>query len=257
MRVTVLGCGSSGGVPLIGHDGWGMCDAANPKNRRRRVSILVQDGGTTLLVDTSPDVRAQLIDAGVHGLDAVLYTHAHADHLHGIDDLRSVNANIDGPLDAYATAETIEAIRARFGYVFDPRSPEATYWARPWLTPKLIDGPFRAGAIDVQPFVQDHGQGMTTLGFRFGKLAYSTDAKRLDQAAFAALAGVEVWIVDALRQHPHPTHSHVPQTFEWIARVGPRRAVLTHMSHMLDYEDVLAQCPPGVEPGYDGMVIEV
>lgn len=257
MRVTILGCGSSGGVPLIGREGWGICDPVNPKNRRRRVSILVEDRGTTLLVDTSPDLRAQLIDADVHGLNAVLYTHAHADHLHGIDDLRSVNANIDGPLDAHATAETIKVIRNRFGYVFDTRNQEATYWAQPWLIPRLIDGPFRVGSIDIKPFAQDHGHGMTTLGFRFGKVAYSTDAKNLDDVAFDTLAGVELWIVDALRAHPHPTHSHVAQTFQWIARLEPKRAVLTHMSHMLDYEALLAQCPPGVEPGYDGMVIDL
>lgn len=256
MRVTILGCGSSGGVPILGPEGWGVCDPANPKNRRRRVSILVEEAGTTLLVDTSPDLREQLIDAGVYRLDAVLYTHAHADHLHGIDDLRSVNFHLDGPLDAYAAAQTLAAIEERFGYVFAERPPEATYWSQPWLRPRPIDGPFRVGALEVTPFTQDHGFGMTTLGFRFGPVAYSTDVKRLEEAAFAALAGVEVWIVDAVREEPHPTHTHLAQTLDWIARLRPRRAVLTHMSHLLDYEDLRGRCPPGVEPGYDGMVIE-
>ena len=255
MRVTILGCGSSGGVPLLGPDGWGECDPANPKNRRRRVSILVQSGETTVLVDTSPDMKAQLHDAGVWLLDAVIYTHAHADHLHGIDDVRSVNFYTRKPLDAYGTPATLAEIQQRFSYVFSEPDRARFAWYKPSMRPVVIDGPFRIGDIDVVPFVQSHGRG-TTLGLRFGPIAYSTDAKALDEAAFAALEGVDAWIVDCVSERPHPTHSHLAQTLEWIERVAPKRALLTHMNHMLDYDALLAKCPPGVEPAYDGLVLD-
>ncbi|MFQ5773147.1 MAG: MBL fold metallo-hydrolase [Kiloniellaceae bacterium] len=258
MKVTVLGCGGSGGVPYVdGTPGgnWGRCDPGNPRNRRRRVSILVEQGGTVLLVDTSPDLRAQLLDAGVSRLDAVLFTHAHADHAHGLDELRGLVYARRAPLEAYMDEATHAELTARFAYAFassrDPRNPY-----RPLFTDHVINGPFRVGALDIIPFTQGHGLE-TTLGLRFGPVAYSTDVSALDEAAFAALEGLEVWIVDCLRDAPHPTHSHLAQTLAWIARVRPERAVLTHMNHQIDYEDLRSRCPPGVEPAYDGMVIEV
>ena len=258
MKITILGCGGSGGIPLAdGTPGgnWGACDPANPKNRRRRVSILVEAGGTTVLVDTSPDLRAQLIDARVSRLDAVLYTHAHADHCHGLDELRSLVRRTHQPIDAYMNAETRETLTARFPYVFaSSRNPDSLY--RALMTDHVIDGPFNIGPIAIKPFEQDHGPE-TTLGFRLGDMAYSTDLVGLDEAAFEALDGVKLWIVDCLRDRPHPTHTWTAQTFEWIARVKPQRAVLTHMNEELDYEDLRRRCPPGVEPGYDGLVIEV
>lgn len=258
LRVTMLGCGGSGGVPYAdGTPGgnWGKCDPDNPRNRRRRVSILVEREGTALLVDTSPDLRRQILDAGIGHLDAVLYTHAHADHCHGIDELRGLVYARGAPIDAYMDATTRADLTARFGYAFaSHRPPDSPY--RPLLNDRLIEGPFRAGAIDVVPFTQGHA-GETTVGYRFGPLAYSTDAKTLDDAAFAALAGVKVWIVDCLREKPHPTHAHVALALEWIARLKPERAILTHMNHQSDYEALRALCPPGVEPAYDGMVIEV
>lgn len=256
MRVTMLGCGPSWGVPRIGND-WGACDPADPRNRRRRVSILVEDGGASVLVDTSPDLREQLLDAEVRRLDAVLFTHAHADHLHGIDDLRSVNALMGRPLPIYATAATMAEIEQRFGYVFAAlRSGVGPSFYKPVLERVVIDGPFRVAGFDVVPFVQDHGFS-ETLGFRFGRFAYSTDVVQLDEAAFAALAGVEVWIVDCIRRAPHVTHSHLARTLDWIARVGPRRAILTHMDQSLDYEILCRALPAGVEPGQDGLVIEL
>ena len=255
MIVTVLGCGTSGGVPLIGND-WGLCDPTEPRNRRRRVSILVEQGGTTLLVDTSPDMRAQLLDANVQSLSAVLWTHAHADHMNGIDDLRSVNRMMKAPLNVWGDAATLAHVRRSFGYVFEPMSSKTDFFYKPLLIPNEIDGPFKIGPIPVLPFTQDHGFGHT-LGFRFGPIAYSTDVVRLDDAAFEALAGVDVWIVDCLREDPAPTHSHLARTLEWINRVKPRRAILTHMGEKLCYVDLLKRLPAGVEPGYDGLILDL
>ncbi len=258
MKVTVLGCGGSSGVPFVdGTPGgnWGACDPGNPKNRRRRVSILVQQGATVLLVDTSPDLRSQLLDAGVGRIDAVLFTHAHADHCHGLDDLRAMVHARRAPIDAYMDAKTREALIRRFGYAFTSGcGPDSLY--RPLLNDRLIEGPLELGGIAVTPFVQGHGPD-TSLGYRLGSMAYSTDVTCLDEAAFAALAGVELWIVDCLRDRAHPTHAHFAQALEWIERVGPARAVLTHMNHQIDYENLRARCPPGVEPAFDGMAIEL
>lgn len=256
MKVTVLGCGASGGVPLIGGK-WGACDPAEPRNRRRRTSILVESGRTAILVDASPDCRAQLLDAGIDHLDAVIFTHAHADHVHGIDDLRWINVAMGRPIPAYATPATLEEIGSRFGYVFAPldAAAEGSFY-KPCLVPTAIDGPFRIGGLDVVPFVQDHGFSVTT-GLRIGRFGYSVDVVRLDEDAFAALAGIDVWIVGCLGRTPHPTHAHVDRALEWIARVGPRRAWLSHMSVALDYRTLLAELPPGVEPAYDGLRIDV
>ena len=256
MKATILGCGGSNGVPLIGGN-WGLCDPRNPRNRRLRASILVEEGQTRLLVDSSPDLREQLLGTGNGWLDAVLYSHGHADHLHGIDDLRAVNAIRKGPLPAYAEETTIAQIRERFGYVLEPRdSGGSGYFYKPALEMRRIEGDFSVGSVAVRPFRQDHGFS-TTLGFRFGKLAYSTDVVALDEAAFATLRGVELWIVDCLRFAPHETHAWLDRTLGWIARVRPARAVLTHMNHSLDYDALSVCCPPGVEPAYDGLVLEL
>jgi phosphoribosyl 1,2-cyclic phosphate phosphodiesterase len=254
MKVTVLGCGASTGVPAIGPN-WGRCDPADPRNRRRRVSLLVETRGATLLIDTSPDLREQLLDAEIARLDAVLMTHAHADHLHGIDDLRSVNRLMQQPIPLYADAHTLGEIGRRFGYVLAMPSAEGPYY-KPTLVPHEILGPFVAAGIPVVPFAQDHGYS-TTLGFRIGGLAYSTDVTELDDEAFIVLGGIELWVVDCLRREPHPTHSHLAKTLAWIARLRPHRAVLTHMDQSLDYRELAAELPPGVEPGRDGLVIEL
>jgi phosphoribosyl 1,2-cyclic phosphate phosphodiesterase len=267
LEATILGCGSSGGVPRIGGpDGagfWGACDPANPKNRRRRCSLLVRqkgaNGNTTILVDTSPDMREQLIDARVSALDAVLITHDHADQLHGIDDLRMIAMNMRKRVDVYAEEEAFQRILGRFSYCFI-QPPGSDYPAI--LNAHDIRTPFRefpiageGGRLPVLAFWQEHGQ-IRSLGFRFGPIAYSSDVNGLDEAAFAALEGVECWIVDALRYTPHPSHANVAQALEWIARVKPKRAILTNLHVDLDYETLRRELPPGVEPAYDGMKLE-
>lgn len=264
LRLTILGCGAAPGVPSVSR-GWGRCDPQNPRNRRRRASVLVaptgQGGGTStappLLVDTTPDLREQLLDAGVSALSAVLYTHAHADHLHGLDDLREVNRAMGGPLDIYADADTLAVVRDRFPYVLTPQAEGACSIYKPLLVPHLVDGPFSVAGVPVTPFRQDHGV-MATLGFRFGsELAYSTDVVTLDEAAFRALEGVETWVVGCLGRDPHPTHAHVDKVLDWADRIGPRRVILTHLGLGLDYDSLRRSLPNGVEPAYDGQVLDI
>jgi phosphoribosyl 1,2-cyclic phosphate phosphodiesterase len=255
MKITVLGCGSSTGVPIIGNK-WGNCDPNEPRNRRRRASILVEGGGARVLVDTSPDLRAQALDAGFATVDAVLYTHGHADHTHGIDDLRALNQNRGDALPIYGDAATLEMLKDRFGYAFQPRPDEGPWWYRPSLIANPIDGPFSLSHLSIIPFEQQHGR-ITTLGFRFGAFAYSPDVNGLSDAAFETLAGIDTWLVDCLRDGPTPGHASLSMTLEWIARLKPRRSILTHMSPELDYRTLCDTLPPGVEPAYDGMVIEL
>jgi phosphoribosyl 1,2-cyclic phosphate phosphodiesterase len=260
LKATILGCGTSGGVPRIGNI-WGACDPGNPKNRRRRCSLLVEreggEGTTTVLVDTSPDLREQLLDAGVGLLDGVLYTHDHADHCHGIDDLRMVSYNAHRRVGVYYDAVTGRILRQRFAYCFEP-PPGSEY-------PAILDGhEIRAGetvsiagaggAIEALPFRQLHGQS-ETLGFRFGGIAYSPDVSGFPEESLTHLEGLDVWIIDALRYVTHPSHFSVEQALSFIARVKPRRAVLTHMHLDLDYATLARELPEGVEPAYDGMVL--
>lgn len=250
MRVTILGCGTSTGVPRIGND-WGVCDPSEPKNRRRRCSIMVEEAGTRILVDTSPDLREQMLSADVKEIDAVVYTHDHADQTHGIDDLRVFALHKRRKVDVYADRATLDALEKKFNYCFvDQRGYPAILKSH-----EIGLRSFAVGSIEVQPIDQDHGT-MRSLGFRFGPVAYSNDVVHLDDAAFDALAGVKLWIVDALRYTPHPTHSHLERTLSWIARVKPDRAVLTNMHIDLDYRTLKAELPPGVEPAYDGMVLD-
>lgn len=266
LDVRILGCGSSGGVPRIGEGApnWGVCDPANPKNRRTRCSILVARksaaGETRALVDTSPDMREQLLAAHVGRLDGVLITHDHADQLHGLDDLRVVTMNIKRRLDLWSDRRGLEGVRSKFNYCFE--TPDGSDYP-PILNAHEIAEPFTpfeiagaGGAIPVLAFGQNHGR-IRSLGFRFGPVAYSPDVDGLDDAAYAALAGVECWIVDALRITPHPSHAHLARTLEWITQVKPKRAILTNMHVDMDYDTLIRDLPPGVEPGYDGMTIQV
>lgn len=262
MRITLLGTGASAGVPLIGGaDGsgdWGACDPAEPRNARTRTSIVVESGeGTRLLVDTGPDLRTQLLACRIPRVDAVLYTHPHADHITGIDEIRILNRLANQPLDAFATRATLDELIRRFGYAFRPWEPPGFY--RPVLVAREVAGgdTIETVGLTVRLFAQDHGR-VQSLGLRIGGFAYSTDVVALDDAAFEALAGIDTWVVGCfLRVGPHTTHADLPTVLRWIARVRPRRTVLTHMGNDMDWAWLAKHLPAGVEAGYDGMALEV
>lgn len=258
LKFTILGCGSSMGVPRVAL-GWGDCDPNNPKNRRRRCSLLVEQvtpqGVTRVLVDTPPDLREQLLDAHVDRVDGVLFTHEHADHTHGIDDLRPLYIHNKRQVDCWADDATSASLHARFGYCFEtPAGSTYPPIAREHRLhpgrPIIVQG--QGGPLDVLPVLQDHGD-INSMGFRFGKVAYSTDLKRLPPASEEALAGLDIWIVDALRRPPHPSHFNLDEALEWIARVKPKRAILTDLHSDLDYEWLRSTLPANIEPAYDGM----
>ena len=256
LRCTILGCGSSGGVPRLGGH-WGACDPANPRNRRRRCSILVErigpDGTTRVLIDTTPDLHPQLLDAGVGELDAVAWTHAHADHVHGIDDLRQIVFNMRHRLPVWADPVTQDALLTRFGYAFT-QPPGSLY--PPILELNTIDGPFEVtgagGPVRLVPFRVSHGP-TEALGFRIGGLAYLPDVVAIPEESWKHLHGLDRWVLDALRRTPHPTHAHLALSLEWIARARPGRAILTNMHLDLDYATLAAELPAHVVPAYDGL----
>lgn len=252
MKVRILGCGTSSGVPRIGND-WGACDPAEPKNRRRRVSILVEHGGTRVLVDTGPDLREQLLDAGVGDVDAVIWTHDHADHCHGLDDLRQLYHARGAPVPGYARAETLKALQFRFGYAFEGKGGYP-----PVVSAHLLPDDFTIGPVRIRIVDQPHGD-ITSAGIRFegegASLVYSTDVNGLTEEMVSLFRGADLWILDALRRNPHPTHVHLAQALQWTEIVAPGRTVLTHMDHSMDYATLRAELPIRVEPGYDGMEI--
>lgn len=258
MNIRILGSGSSGGVPLIGCR-CAVCTSSDPRNKRTRSSILVAEGETKILIDASPDLRQQFLAYGVTGVDAVLLTHAHADHLHGIDDLRSVNYARNAPLNIWGSPECLAETTRRFAYAFEPPKTNQGIWYAPSLVPRPIEGAFSIGALhDIRPMLLDHGIGREpVLGFRFGKFAYTTDVHTIPDAAWPVLAGVDVWLVDCLSESPNWAHSNLAQTLAWIDRTKPKRAILTHMNHSVDYATWAAKLPTGIEPGYDGMEFEV
>ncbi len=262
LTFTILGCGSSGGVPRPAL-GWGACNPDNPKNRRRRCSLLVErrgnPGHTTILVDTSPDLRDQLLDTDVEWIDGVLYTHEHADHTHGIDDLRALYIHKRRRLDAYLDDATSRVLYHRFGYCF-VTPPGSNY--PPIMTehrihagdPVTING--EGGSITALPVLQDHGD-IPSLGFRFGRVAYSSDLVDLPAASVPLLADLDVWIIDALRYRPHPSHFSVDDALRWVDRLRPKRAILTNLHSDLDFDELRAKLPSHIEPAFDGMRFEV
>lgn len=257
MKVTVLGCGPSQGVPVIGNR-WGNCDPNEPRNRRTRPSIVVEDQGINILVDTSPDIRDQLLGNDIRKIDAILYTHLHYDHVAGIGEIRTLSHLAKRKIDVYGTNDVMAGLADKWAYLFESEASDDADLYQPVAEVNDIQygEPFDVMGIGVLPFYQDHGI-CETAGFRFGKFAYSTDVVHLNDAAFDALDGIDVWIVDCLRDVPHPTHAHFDRTLEWIERVKPKRAIFTHMNFQADYATLRDMCPAGVEPGYDGMVLEI
>lgn len=261
LSVTILGCGSSGGVPRPSLAGWGKCNPENPKNRRRRCSILVnqesEQGSTTLLVDTSPDLREQLLSAQPSHLDAVLYTHEHADHTHGIDDLRPMVVDAQNRISIYAANQTMALLKQRFGYCFET-PPGSGY--PPILDSYLIEKKRvftitgAGGSIPILPFLLHHGD-IDSLGFRFGNIAYAPDVSKIPSESLEYLRGLDVLILDALRYKPHPTHLSVQEALDYISHLKPSRAILTNLHTDLDFETLTEQLPDNVEAAFDNMVI--
>jgi phosphoribosyl 1,2-cyclic phosphate phosphodiesterase len=258
--LTILGCGSSTGVPRIGGD-WGSCDPANPRNRRRRCSLLISatDGGgaTHVLIDTSPDLREQALAANLGHLDAVLYTHEHADHTHGIDDLRGFFLRQRQLIPLWADEATGQVLMARFPYCFAalPGSdypPIASLSRLVALEEVSLVG--AGGTITARPFRLHHGN-IEALGFRIGGVAYTPDLNGIPDVSRESLANLDLWIVDALRRTPHPSHFCLAETLAWIEKMQPKRAVITNMHCELDYETLRRELPPNVEPAYDGMQV--
>ena len=252
MKLRILGCGTSSGVPRIGND-WGACDPAEPRNRRTRVSILVEHEDSQILVDTGPDMRQQLLDADVRDLDAVLWTHDHADHCHGIDDLRQLLHARGAPLPGYARPHTLETLHERFAYIFQGKGGYP-----PVVNARELPDRLQVQGIAVTIVDQPHGD-IVSAGIRFdadGKsIGYSTDFNLLTDEMLSLFQGLDIWVVDALRRRPHPTHPHLDQALEWIAAVRPERAILTHMDQSMDYRTLCRELPPGIEPGYDGLEV--
>lgn len=262
LTVTILGCGSSGGVPRVGND-WGACDPSEPKNRRRRCSILVERTGpagtTTVLVDTSPDLREQLLSTSVDRLDGVLVTHSHADHVHGIDDVRPLVIKMRRRIDIHMDDFTAGLVRQRFGYIFatPPGSNYPPLLNDRRLTPGVparLAGP--GGPIEALPFRLEHGD-IDALGFRIGGMAYTPDVNGIPAESVRFLEDLDLWIIDALRYTRHPSHFSLGEALEWIARMKPRRAVLTNLHNDLDYRRLRAEVPEGVDVAFDGMRLEV
>ncbi|NNM75414.1 MBL fold metallo-hydrolase [Sphingomonas sp. ID1715] len=253
MKVTILGCGTSSGVPRIGND-WGQCDPAEPRNARRRVSILVETACTRILVDTSPDLRMQLLDAGTAQIDAVIWTHDHADHVHGLDDLRQLYHNGGAPIAGFARPATIAVLMRRFGYVFEGADGYPATCSLAELRDEMTIGDIVVRTVD-----QPHGS-ITSAGLRFEAdehaVGYATDFHAMTAAMLTHYAGLDLWIVDALRRRPHPTHPHLAEVLGWADALSPRLTLLTHMDNSMDYRSLVAELPSGVEPGFDNQVIE-
>lgn len=254
MKVVILGCGTSSGVPRIGND-WGDCDPNEIRNLRSRASVLIEADGYRILVDTGPDLRNQLLANNISRVDAVLYTHDHADHCHGIDDLRQIYHQLGHPVPIYARPWTLASLRSRFGYAFDGKESYP-----PLATGHELPDHLTLGPIDIDVVDHPHGS-ITSAGMRFNRagrsIAYSTDLSDLTNNAINAFQGLDLWVVDALRRRPHPTHPHLDKTLSWIKLLEPTQAVLTHMDQSMDYKTLAAELPKHIQPGYDGLVIEI
>ena len=261
MRIVILGCGGSAGVPMLGGpDGagdWGLCDPAEPRNRRTRSSIVIEsDSGRRLLVDTGPELREQLLANRIGRIDALLYSHAHADHVAGLDEVRSLNRIVDRPIEAFATRAALDEIGQRFAYAFRPWSPPG------FFRPVMVAREIRAGqtvtiqGLAIQPFEQTHGRSIT-LGLRVGRFGYSTDVVQLDRHALSILKGVDTWVVDCFQRAAHPAHADLAMVRNWAEQLGVRRTILTHMGTDMDWAWMAQNLPPGIEAAFDGMQLRV
>tara|TARA_B100000963_G_scaffold359278_1_gene386113 strand:- start:3031 stop:3792 length:762 start_codon:yes stop_codon:yes gene_type:complete len=250
MKIIVLGSGSSGGVPLIGNY-WGNCDPKNTKNRRTRVSVYIEYKNNKILIDTSPELRQQALENNITSLDAVFWTHAHADHTNGIDDLRQFLWKSKKKLSVYAAEDTMNALKTRFDYIFNEKN---SYFQPPLNVNVIKPGNFQVNDLTISSFEQKHGYE-NILGFRIGDFAYTPDVKEFPKASEKYLYNLKLWIVDCVRHEPHYSHSHFDQTIEWIKKYKPQKALLTHLGAWLDYDELLALCPSNVEPAYDGQNI--
>jgi len=257
MKITILGCGPSNGVPTVIGD-WGYCDPDNPKNRRTRASIYLEmNDNKKILIDSSPDFREQALSAKIKQVDAILYTHEHADHIMGIDDLRSISRNMKSKISLHAGADVLDTLLKKFGYLIEGSDDTIGNIYRPIFTPNIIDGPFKLGDHTIIPIEQDHGI-CKTLGFRINNFAYSTDVVHFPQGSLDQLKGLDLWILDCLRKDvEHPTHAIWTVAMRWIEEVKPKRAILTHMNNQTDYETILKYLPDNVEPAYDGLVLNI
>jgi phosphoribosyl 1,2-cyclic phosphate phosphodiesterase len=257
LKLTILGCGASAGVPIVGCE-CAVCHSDNPKNKRLRASVIFENAtGNKLLIDASPDLRTQALNNNITNVDGLIITHAHADHCHGIDDFRPFNFAKNAAIDLATTQATMQELKERFAYVFKPHQLQYG-WYKPAFNERIVesDAEVEIAGMNVKLFEQTHGR-IKTLGVRMGDIAYSTDVNHLNDKAFAALKGVKIWVVDCLRYNPAPTHAHLELTLKWIERLRPERAILTHMAHEMDYEELKSILPENVEPAYDGMVLTV
>lgn len=261
MRVTILGCGGSAGVPMLGgedgHGMWGNCDPSEPRNRRSRASIFLEmPNGENILVDTGPDIRAQLLANGITQFRSIFYTHAHADHIAGLDEVRGINRIIKGPITAYGCPDVLAEIQTRFDYVFKPWTGPSFFRAIVETCPLPLAGQFEMAGHTFTIFQQGHGRIMSS-GLRYGGFAYSTDAVELDDAALAALTGVETWVVDCFQREPHCAHAWLERVLEWQQILQPKRIILTHMGTDMDWQWMLDNLPDGIEPAWDGMTFAI
>lgn len=257
MRLTLLGTGTSMGVPQIGC-GCAVCRSEDPRDQRSRTSALIESAGTTILIDTPPELRLQLLRSGVKRIDAVLYTHSHADHTHGIDDLRSFSLKQGAPLPLYGPAETVDHLGHAFNYIFDGSIVPIEGTSKPSLTRQVLTPnlPIAIAGIEVLPLQFEHGHA-TVFGYRIGDVAYLTDVKRVNEANVGRLSGVKVLVLNALWWREHPTHLSIPDAIEVARAVGAERTYLTHLTHETGHRELLARLPAGVEPAYDGLALEI
>jgi phosphoribosyl 1,2-cyclic phosphate phosphodiesterase len=258
LTLTILGCGASGGVPAIGNN-WGKCDPAEPRNKRLRASLAVQsEEGGCIVIDTGPDFRYQVNRAGIEKIDAIIYTHAHGDHINGLDEMQSLRRRDKKCMPIYGRVETIDEMAARFDYLFTSKGPLYPPAVEPFrFRDEELGQPHTVAGIDFIPFLQDHGT-CQTLGFKFGSIGYSTDMRRLSTEAMDILKGVDTWIVDGAGYHytENPVHASVPQVLEMNKFIGAKTVYITHLSLQMDYQTLLQELPEGVYPCYDGLKLE-